>query len=123
MTDEPRIAVREQLPVWFALLGGAGAWGAHLGLSYLLVPTACRTGLVVLLHATTVVTVTVAASAAFSAYRVFNDTRRPGEHTSPGMERDRSLAVFGLFLNPLFAGLNLFEGLPVFFIDPCIGVG
>jgi hypothetical protein len=119
----PRRGPREQAAVWFGLLGGPAAWTVHLMGSYLLVPYACGSGLIVLIHLLTLATEVVAVAAGVAAYRVVAAARRAPRlerGRAAGVERDAFLGVLGIFLSGLFFAVNLAEWLPTLLVDPCL---
>jgi hypothetical protein len=120
-----RERARAQAPMWFAFFGGALAWGTRFAVSYLLVPVACRTGLVVLLHAVAFVMVAVALLAAFVGYRGWTrarDHRLEGERTDV-WDREEFLGLAGLVLSAFFAGVIVLESSANFIVDPCLRAG
>lgn len=112
-----RERVRAQAPRWFGLLGGPLAWGIHLGFSYLLVPTACRTS-VLWLHAVTGVSLLIGVWALGTAVGVWRAARRAGGGVTA--ERDRFLGAGGSATSALFVAVTLMEGLQPFLVDPCL---
>jgi hypothetical protein len=106
--------------LWFALFGGPVAWTAHLLSSYPLVPWACGTGSVLVLHGITAAMFLVAVGAAASGglalrrYRVGDDL---------ATHRARFMGRVGALLGILFALAILAEGLPPLLSDPCLLVG
>lgn len=112
-------------PLWFGLLGGPAGWTAHLLLSYPLVPLACATGLRLILHAVTLVTVGIIVAAAVVAWRSWQRLGAPNGGGDGAELADRwqgFMALSGVLLSLLFLFVTLAEGLPVFFHDPCVGV-
>jgi hypothetical protein len=117
-----RERIREQTPIWFAFYGGPVAWGIRLGMSYMLVPVACRTETLYLLHAVAVVTIGISLAAAFVGYRTW-DRARQRRGSDDTWERDEFLGIAGIFLGILFAGVIVLESTANFIVDPCLAAG
>lgn len=122
---------------WFALLGGPGAWTAHLLGSYPLVPLACRMGTTTPVNILTAVTAAVALTAAATGWWAY---RRHGAGGGPaggpaggsagggGGSADAAdagdsagfMGLAGMLLALLFTFAILLEGLPALLQDPCV---
>jgi hypothetical protein len=118
-----RQRAREQTPLWFAFGGGAAAWFVRLSASYLVVPEVCATGRVFVLHGIALVTLAVAAAAAFVGMRLYREAREKG--TSAGdpddrRERTEFLGLAAAILSAIFAGAIVLESVTNFVIDPCL---
>ena len=85
MSTAPRPeGAQDTLPLWFSLLAGPLAWTAHLLLSYALVPLACATGLTIILHAVTALTLAPTAWAGLVGYRLWKQHRNDEQGGAPG---------------------------------------
>lgn len=117
----PRAEATSAVPLWFGVLAGPIAWTVHLLLSYALLPLACASGLLILLHAVTLATALVTAAAGFVAYRRQSEpgTDDRGGVRGPSTGYVRFMARSGVALSALFLFVILLEGLPVFFLGPC----
>jgi hypothetical protein len=107
----------------FGAFGGSLAWAVHLLLSYPLVPHICATGWEWALHLITLVTALVALAATWVAWRAWQQLRKNDQAMArrPG-RRSRFMAFFGILHSGFFFLVTVFEGLPVFFLNPCFGV-
>lgn len=95
-----------------AVLGAPGAWAAHLGVSYLIVPESCRAGTPGWLHLVTALAVVAAAACTATAWRVL--------HGADGDRPLRLLGGLGLVVGLLFTAAVLVQGLLVLLVDPCL---
>lgn len=122
----------EMLAPAFAFLGGAGAWGLHLGVVYAISEVACKTdrlsGAILGLGAAdafgiaaTVVAGLTAMAALVVALTLAPLTTDPmdraGDPERPG--RERYLAFAGLIMNVLFTLSIINQGLPFMFLQAC----
>lgn len=120
--------------LWFAALGGATAYAAHLVIGFWLVPVACESGTVLWLHALGAVTLTTAMVAAVQAVLLraaaaAPRTRGGRQRTRVGLAsaqalagdpgRVRFMATVGLALNLVAVLLIITHWAPVAFFDPC----
>jgi hypothetical protein len=109
-----------QWVLWLCLLVGPAAWTAHLLLSYVLVPVACATGLILLLHLVTLLTALAtlaAAGVAYLGWEWLSEGQRAGNNGSSG--GSRFLAASAVLLNGIFLFVILVEGIPTFYLSPC----
>jgi hypothetical protein len=120
-----RTRLRLQAPMWFAFFGGATFWGFRLGLSYLFVPYACRTGAMWVLHTIFITTTLLSLLAAFVGYRVWQDAKgtREQEGRWDDLERTEFMGIAGMAMSAFFALVIILESTPNFFVDPCLGAG
>lgn len=113
-----------RLALWLAAASGTVAWVVHLVGSYALVPVACATGAAWILHAVTIVTLIPTVYGAwycFQTWKRFRDKVGPG----PGGRRadyEQYMGRTGALLNGFYVFVIALEGLPVAFIDPCLGL-
>jgi hypothetical protein len=130
------------LLLWFAVLGGAVAWSAHLLIGWGLEEIACSpvsagpdvlgVSLSVWIGALTVALGAVTVAAGLLAYRLWRQegTLDPKVHIEPGgadpepEELVRSgragfMALFGLAANALFLLMILYGGVSLLLLRPC----
>ena len=111
--------------IWFALLGGAAAWTAHLLLAYAVAEFGCVSGfgersylgisIVAWLEvAVTVLTTMLAASAAVVAYRSHRILHSQ-EGARAGAAGEEYAARAGLITSGIFTFIILFESIPIFY--------
>ena len=108
------------LSLWAGILAGPFAWFLQMQVSYALVPWACATGHLVVLHLTTLGGMLIAAAGALIAWR---EWRRVGSEWPKGaggpQMRSRFMAVLGLLISILFFLVILAQGIPSFILNPC----
>ena len=111
--------LRRGVPLWYAVVGGIGAWTVHLVfLSSFARFTCNQKGTTWVQHLVTLVTAgatVLAMSLALSMVRRGNDDESAG--TEPG--RTRFLGLVGLLIGGINLALILLEGSYVLFINPC----
>lgn len=107
--------------LWTGLLLAPVAWICQLQASYLLVFYACSSRHIFTLHVATLVFLLAAAIGGFIAWRNWERVGRelPSEDAGP-VPRTRFMALLGLLTSALFFLLILVQGLPSFFLEPCI---
>jgi hypothetical protein len=108
------------LALWTGILAGPVAWLLQMQTGYALVPWACATGHVFVLHLVTLAGLLIAAAGALLAWR---DWRRfgkqwPQARGGPQMRR-RFMAVLGLLTSVMFFFVILAQGIPSFILNPC----
>lgn len=135
MTPQPdgRRAVAKVAPLvlWFAVLGGAGAWSLHLVVGWGLEEIACGSGsvgsdilgigLVAWLTAITIVLGAVTVAALLLSWRLWRQAGRPihGD-ADPPVGRAGFMALYGLLSNGLFLLMIVFGGVSLLFLGPCL---
>ena len=104
-------AIRAAVTVWYALLGGIGAWTIHLLVLVSIVRFTCNThGYLWVMHLTTAVTLAMTAAAMLLAGRLL----REGEQDEgTAGERTRFLGRLGLVIGAVNFLLIALEGLYV----------
>lgn len=104
-------AIRNAITVWYAVLGGIGAWAIHLLVLVSVVRFTCNTeGYGWVMHLTTAVTLALTAAAMLLSHRLL----REGEHQEgTAGERTRFLGRLGLVIGAVNAMLIGLEGLYV----------
>lgn len=104
----------------FGLLGGPTAWMARLLISFPLIPYACETGHLWLLHLVALVFTAVATAALVVSARYRKDRIRSRAGSDLRRGRDRFLATLAVALS--FGSLLAIalESLAIAFIDPCL---
>jgi hypothetical protein len=112
--------------IWFALLGGAVAWAAHLLTAYAIAEFGCVAGLghrhvlgvtVVswMLLALSAVLTAAAAAAVVVSYGI-RERSTPRRETDPDIRSTREfVGRFGLICNGLFLFTVLVQSIPIFF--------
>ncbi|HEX6042811.1 hypothetical protein [Longimicrobium sp.] len=109
--------------LWFAVLAGPLAWMLGLNAQYGLVRVACAKDNMLYLHALSVLTLALALSGGWVAWREWK--RAGGEH--PGEEggtipRARFMAFLGMLASALFSLTILAQWTASFFLNPCMGI-
>jgi hypothetical protein len=110
--------------MWFGLLGGAGAWTAHLLLAYSVAEFGCLSGfgersymtisVVAWLEvAVTALTAVIAAFAAFVAFRSYRILRSQDVVETTAAEE--YTARVGLITSGIFTFIILFESIPILY--------
>lgn len=101
---DPGVPVLGTPGLWFAALGGAGAYALHLVAGFWLVPVACRTGTVAWLHVLGALTLIVAMAATASAVQLLRvasgleAARQPGLPEPAGVPDVAVHGVLGAML-------------------------
>jgi hypothetical protein len=98
------------LLLWSGILVPPAAFLLHLQINYSLVPWACVTGRLIVLHAATVGTVALAASGSVAAAKAWR--RADGG-------RSEFMAFLGIMGSALFLLVIIAQAIPVFIIGPC----
>jgi nitrogen fixation-related uncharacterized protein len=116
-----------QLSLWFGILGGAAAWGAHLAISYALVPLACAVGLEILLYMTIPATLMIAAAAILFSWRGWKRAQFPKDDIDNGhrivIDRVRFMALSGLVMSGFFLVVIIAQSVPIIMQSPCDPAG
>jgi hypothetical protein len=116
------------LLLWFAVLGGAGAWGLHLLAAWGTDELACASGhrdvagvpLTTVLILAVVVPGAVALAALGAAWLAWRRTSRDGrDNGDAGTGRAHLMALVGLGANLLFVAIIAFGGAAVLVLPPC----
>ncbi len=123
MAVDPRTDVPDEATiraVWMGVLVPPAAFLLNLEAAYALVPTACSTGSVLLVHLVHLISLAFVFFAGVVALRVW---QRSGA-TWPGGEggrigRTRFLSGIGILNSVLFALVILAQWIPSFILDPC----
>jgi hypothetical protein len=108
--------------LWAGLLVAPVAWGAQQGALYTMVPWACQTGHVVVLHAVSAAAVVVAAIGALVAWRSWSRAGREESDDDRGGARARSrfLAVLGVVASVFFIVVIIAQATASFVLHPCM---
>ena len=110
--------------LWFALLGGAGAWAAHLLITYAIAEFGCIAGLghryllgVTIVSWMLILASAVLAVAAAAPLVVSYRLRQPTPASLDSDDRDTREFVtrFGLIANTIFLLTVLAQSVPIFF--------
>lgn len=108
------------LPLWFGFLGPPVIWAVRFGVSYALVPAACRGGGLPWLQGITLVALAGTAWAGVVAWRSWRgagDGRVGDAETAGG--RARFMGAVGVLGSVLFFLAIASESLALFMVDPC----
>jgi hypothetical protein len=107
--------------LWIGNLLAPLAWVIAFELNYTLVPFACQSRQIWLLHVIFLVALAAAAIGAMTARTAWVATGRqmPGEGETPE-SRDRFLGMFGMVFSASMMLLIVAQWIPVLFLDPCI---
>jgi hypothetical protein len=115
--------------LWFAVLGGAGAWTVHLLTAWLLEELACAPGsttsdvlglpLAAVIAAATLVPLVVAMAALAVAWRLWRRTEAAADG-EVRMTRASFMALVGLWADALFTLNILYGAVALLFIRPCV---
>lgn len=112
---------RQNLALWFAVLGSAVIWFAQLQTSYSLVMWACTTGSRWSLHAASLLFLVLGAIPGWTAWQEWSGlAKHETERQSAGDGRRRFMALLGLMLTAIFLLLMIAQAIPSFFFDPCL---
>jgi hypothetical protein len=113
---------RENLALWTGVLGSAIVWAIQLQTSYAMVPWACSSGHRWILPAVSLAFLVLAAVPGFISWKIWRYTSGPRgtERESAGAGRRRFMAMLGMMSSAIFFLLIFAQGLPVFFIHPCL---
>ena len=113
---------RELLAMWTGVLAPPLVFLAHLEIAYILVPLACDTGTLLMVHATMVVAIVLAGGAGAVALRALRRHGRAWPDESGGVvSRDRFLAALGALASGFVIIALIAQWLPLFFLSPCRG--
>ncbi len=105
---------------WTAVFSGPLAWFASQQASYALVPWACHGGTLLAIHLVNVAALLLVAVGGATAWREWRRTGRAvSDEAAPPLGRARFLALTGLCLCCLFAGVIVAQAIGVFFFGPC----
>ncbi|MFL6590816.1 MAG: hypothetical protein ACJ8M4_11665 [Chthoniobacterales bacterium] len=121
-SDKEGTSPRENLALWVGVLGSAVIWGIQLQTIYAMVPWACSSGHRWILPITSLVFLAAAAVPGFIAWSHWRKLNGPRgtERETAGLGRRRFMAMLGMMDSAIFFCLIFAQGLPVFFIHPCL---
>lgn len=109
--------------LWFAVLAGPLAWMLGLNAEYGLVRVACAKQSMLYLHAVSLLTLLLALSGGWVAWREWNRTGRQGPGEDGGtLPRSRMMVVMGLMASALFALAILTQWTASLFFNPCMAI-
>jgi hypothetical protein len=113
---------RENFALWIGILGSPIVWATQLQTSYGMVPWACSSGHRWILPIVSGVFLIAAAVPGLIAWKVWRKARGPSnsERVTRYAGRRRFMAMLGMMDSAIFFLLILAQGLPVFFIHPCL---
>lgn len=114
-------APRENFALWFGVLGSAIIWGIQLQTSYAMVPWACSSGHRWILPFVSLGFLVAAAIPGIVSWNLWRKaSAQTSERETRGGGRGRFMALLGLLDSAVFFLLILAQGIPVFFIHPCL---
>jgi hypothetical protein len=106
--------------LWTGLFSGPLAWFASQQASYALVPWACHNRTLIAIHLVNLGALLLVALGGAMAWRAWRRTGRAvSDEFAPPLGRARFLALMGVSLSCLFAGVILAQALGAFFFGPC----
>jgi hypothetical protein len=110
--------------VWFALLAGPLAWMLGLNAEYGLVRVACAKDSMLYLHAVSFLTLLLALSGGWVAWREWRRTGDDWPESEEGgaIPRSRFMTTMGLLASALFSLTILCQWVASFFLNPCMGI-
>jgi hypothetical protein len=113
---------RDNLQLWIGVLGSALVWAIQLQTNYAMVPWACSSGHRWMLPVVSVAFLIAAAIPGLISFALWRRASSGGasERESRGDGRRRFMAMLGIMDSAVFFLLILAQGLPVFFIHPCL---
>jgi hypothetical protein len=111
---------RLKLRAWIAFLGGPIIWILQLQTSYTLVPWTCLHGMHFLLHLTSAVFLAGAVALALSARMELKNHDDSAVLPAGLLPSARFMLLVGAWNSALFGLLIFAQGIPSFFISPCI---
>ena len=112
---------KQNFALWIGILGSAIVWAIQLQTSYAMVPWACSSGhrwMLPVVSAAFLIAAAVPGIMAWRLWRVSSQARTERETRYAG--RLRFMAMLGMMDSAIFFLLILAQGLPVFFIHPCL---
>jgi hypothetical protein len=107
------------LSIWSSILGAPAIWALHLQINYALVPWACRSKRLWVLHVVTLLCLVLTALGGMPPWRQWRKASGKDPHYEL-IARDRFLAVLGLMVTSLFFLVILATGIASFIIEPCV---
>lgn len=109
---------RALLTLWSAVLLGPIAWILHLNVSYAVATLACAGGRMILI-ATTLLTLAIAAAGGWIGWRVWSEIGPGSETDGSVIGRSRFMGAGGLALSVLFAVVILVQSIPPILYTSC----
>jgi hypothetical protein len=106
-------AIRSAVTVWYAVLGGIGAWTIHLMVLVSIVRFTCNAGYEWVMHLTTAVTLAMTVVALALSQRLVRQGQEGDGSDATGAERTRFLGQLGLLVGAVNFMLIALEGLYV----------
>jgi hypothetical protein len=123
MTVDPRTEVPDASEIralWMGLLAAPAAFLLNLEVAYALVPTACASGTVLIVHLVHLLCLSLALAGGLVAWRTWRRIGMawPGEEGDK-VARSRFMAGSGVIGSALFALVILAQWIPSFVLSPC----
>jgi Ni/Fe-hydrogenase subunit HybB-like protein len=114
-------SARENFALWTGILGSAIVWAIQLQTSYAMVPWACASGhrwMLPLTSSAFLIAAIIPGVMAWKLWKKASGTQSERETRYAG--RRRFMAMLGMMDTAIFVLLIIAQGLPVFFIHPCL---
>jgi nicotinamide riboside transporter PnuC len=109
--------------LWFAVLAGPLAWMLGLNAEYSLVRVACAKDTNLSLHLVSLLTLLLAISGGWVAWREWKRTGRQGPGEGGGtLPRARMMVVMGLMASALFSLAIVTQWVASLFFNPCMAI-
>jgi hypothetical protein len=117
------------LSEWFGVSAGPVIWSVRLAISYMMIAIGCNagftrpevvglSGIEIPVALMSIVAVLITLLAAGISWRNWCWLKHSNGGNGP-RDRSRFMAVSGIMLSILFAGVMLVEAAPIFFLAPC----
>ncbi len=112
--------IRRFVTVWYAVLGGVGAWTAHLLFEASFMKYTCNShGYVWVMHLATAVTALATVAAMVLSWRLLRVSQGSDEAAADAGGRLQFLGYAGLLIGAINLALILLEGVYVVFLHRC----
>src|SRR4051794_7232585 len=99
------------MAAWIGIVVAGLAWVISFELQYVMVPFACQSRQLWILHLVPLAAIALAGIALLSAYRAW---------VIAGVETPRFMGMFAILFSCLMLVLITAQWIPVFFVDPCV---
>lgn len=108
------------MALWTGILAAPIAWFLQMQINYALVPWACATGHMMVLHMVTLGGLLIAAASTLTAWREWQRSGKEWPKGAGGPQmRSRFMAVLGLLISVMFFFVILAQSIPSFILSPC----
>ena len=122
MTETKSIveAGRTPLGIWWSMVAGFAAWGADLGLSYMLEQHSCSTGHYYVLHTISFVCFVTAMTGFVTGFlKMRRFSHESKEEGGRSMDRAHFQALIGMIFSLSFAVIIIAGSIPRWILTPC----